>query len=782
MANDKVTIELTLEQKQAIKALRETGLAVTNFADKAEKKMSGLSQAFTVFGGVTLAGVVSRGFHIFTRAIGDAIEESRDFEKSLLEIQTILPKNVVLTDKLKNSLTDLSVEFATSRQKQAKAFYQIISAGITDTVEAEKALIAANKLALGGLADLNGSINILTDVLNVYKDSNITAEEASDILFTTVQKGKTTVEELQSSIGNVLPSANNLGVSFKDVSATLALLTTRGQSTSENVTQLTSLFTALIKNQKIAKKVLGANAEQFSLLALKTKGLDGFLKDINTTIGGSSQKWLELLGRKEALNAVLKLSQDNFVGLKNTMKDFNVTTGASTKASEELKKGLDFKLKQLDQNINVAGASLVNTLTPALIAATDAANNFILALRGRGKSQIADAIVNGIAASSPALGALVTALLDTEKAIEDVQSTALDGLLGPVDIDNVQAQLQGAQKELKGLQELMELGEVVDPLRVLEVQSRISALQAQVNSLVGQLPSGAGGADPIAAAEERDKKLIEQEKKLQSEIAKIKEEAILKEEENRLLRKEFTDKDDINNLNALTETLGAEQAVKLQARENIAAQEQNARLRELKLEQANAAERVAIQIKLNKDLLATDKLRRLQIQQSLNATANLLTAFGQLAGESGAEVFALQKALALATIPINIAQGIMQAQTLIPPASWIQTAAVIATGAAQLMAVSNQRPPGKQFGGIVDGGGGQTGDNNIIGVNDREMLLNRRQQDELFNAINQGELGGGGGVNIVVNGDILAEDSFVDKLAEKLSDAVEFRNVTLRAS
>ena len=59
------------------------------------------------------------------------------------------------------------------------------------------------------------------------------------------------------------------------------------------------------------------------------------------------------------------------------------------------------------------------------------------------------------------------------------------------------------------------------------------------------------------------------------------------------------------------------------------------------------------------------------------------------------------------------------------------------------------------------------------------MILNRRQQAGLFDAIDSGSIGGGG-TSITIQGNVMADDdSQVDKLIERIKDAQEFRNQTI---
>ena len=80
--------------------------------------------------------------------------------------------------------------------EQAKAFYQIISSGVTDATKATELLDEANKLSVGGMADLFQTADALTSILAAYGDKVKSVSDVSDILFTGTLAGKTTIDEL----------------------------------------------------------------------------------------------------------------------------------------------------------------------------------------------------------------------------------------------------------------------------------------------------------------------------------------------------------------------------------------------------------------------------------------------------------------------------------------------------------------------------------------------------------------------------------------------------------
>ena len=85
-------------------------------------------------------------------------------------------------------------------------------------------------------------------------------------------------------------------------------------------------------------------------------------------------------------------------------------------------------------------------------------------------------------------------------------------------------------------------------------------------------------------------------------------------------------------------------------------------------------------------------------------------------------------------------------------------------------------------GGIVAGDGAPiTGDKVLIRTNPGEMVLNQAQQGNLFKMINSNQNSGSGGIVLNIQGNVIADDeSQVNKLINKINDALQYRNATLR--
>ena len=389
MADDnKLIVEIEFDDgsiKQGFVRMQNQGNKTANTLEKDFERVGNKIKTAAIGFAAAFVGV---------QGIRRAINNLKELETSLAEVNTITELTAQQQKNLKNQVIALSAQFGTSAQSQAKAFYQIISAGVTDSAKATELLVSANKLAIGGLTTTASAIDLLTSAVNAFGQNNLSATKASDILFGTVRLGKTTVEELAGSLGQILPSASALGVSFEDINGALAALTTRGISTSEAVTQLNAVLTAVLKQQEAAEK-LGKNvASAFSLQALKTKGLTGFLKDLNNTLGGSEEALVKLTGRAEGARAIITLAGDNFNTLRKNVDELKNSTGAADKAFNIIDQTLGQKLNKtlatFDAIVLKASESSGGELANSLSFLNEQLNDILTSFDGFGS--IADVI------------------------------------------------------------------------------------------------------------------------------------------------------------------------------------------------------------------------------------------------------------------------------------------------------------------------------------------------------------------------------------------------------
>jgi len=344
-------------QRSGAKAGKNYGKA---FSKSASSTISGLRNKFL---GVAAAAI---GVSKAIQAIGDSFRNLRGFSRSVAEINSILPKNQKLTEQSTQALIEFSKTFGTNQQKQAKAFYNIVSAGVKGTEKQLKTLAIANQAATAGLVDIDTAAKAVVSSVNAYSKSGLTATQASDALFVAVREGQTTFGELADFLGNATSIAANAGVSFDELAGSLAFVTKSGISTDKAAIGLRQVFASVISPTKEAADEALRLGIAFNASAIRAKTLAGFLRDVQEKTGGSEESLSKLFGNVRALAPVLNIVNGNFKEYNRIINETKNASGATAEAFGEIKKNIDFKLDQATQEWKAFGLNLLRVVSPAI--------------------------------------------------------------------------------------------------------------------------------------------------------------------------------------------------------------------------------------------------------------------------------------------------------------------------------------------------------------------------------------------------------------------------------
>jgi TP901 family phage tail tape measure protein len=339
-------------------------------------------------------------------SLGTATRQALEFGSALSEVGTLIEGTAKQTAFLDDASKRLAATYGGTGTAQAKAFYQAISAGAGSVEEAAETLDAANRLAIGGVTDVTTAVGILSTAMNVYESSNLSAADASDAIFVAVKAGVTTVGELSSALGKVLPLAEKMGLTFDETAAATAALTKGGLSTAEAVTGLRASLAAVLGPTTQAAdmaKDLGLN---FNAAAIEAQGFAGFMADVVAKTGGSAEKMQALFGSVEAVGAALAFSGSAGESMAAILDDMAVKTGATSEAfnkmSEDMQQRLNVVMGELWGLTTSFGSALLTVLVPALEGAAGAmtliaenADVFAISLGVLAASQI-PAVVGGL--------------------------------------------------------------------------------------------------------------------------------------------------------------------------------------------------------------------------------------------------------------------------------------------------------------------------------------------------------------------------------------------------
>lgn len=257
-----------------------------------------------------------------------ALRASAQVEKGLAEVSTLLEGSADAAEIFGDEVSRLSIELAASggELEVAKGLYQAISAGITDAAEATEFLEVSMRAAVAGVSNTFTAVDVLTSVVNAYGLEAEEAERISDILFTTVKRGKTTFSELGSSIGRLVAISAQVGVSFEEVSAAIATLTKQGQSTDDAVTALRSTMKSFLIPQEELQDVInrvavaqGFASDEFLVAMDALMNAERAVVSTNSEYDNQVRVLGDLQGVYDVLNDSLKETAGEMDDLGDTM-------------------------------------------------------------------------------------------------------------------------------------------------------------------------------------------------------------------------------------------------------------------------------------------------------------------------------------------------------------------------------------------------------------------------------------------------------------------------------
>ena len=302
--------------------LVEFGGAAGQIMQQAGKKVSEF--------GSTVEGIGNKRMPISaaTAAAGAAtVKMAWDFEDSMAKVSTIADTTEVPLEDLQAAILELSDESGIAAGEIAENVYNAISAG-QKTGDAVNFVRHATDLARAGFADSCNSLDLLTTIMNAYKLEANEVTNVSDNLIATQNLGKTTVAELSSSMGKIIPTANAANVSLDQLCAGYALMTANGVATAESTTYMNSMLNELNKSgSTVAKTLQDETGKGFSDLMAEGYTLGDVLGIVSAAADDQGLKFTDMFGSAEAAKAGLILLGNSVSDVENGLVEAGGSTG-----------------------------------------------------------------------------------------------------------------------------------------------------------------------------------------------------------------------------------------------------------------------------------------------------------------------------------------------------------------------------------------------------------------------------------------------------------------------
>ena len=297
--------------------------------------------------GTYLAGYI--GFRAVTGLMRSATDAALQFGASMAEVSTLL-KDTSGMAGLTSSVRALTREFGGDHVTEAKALYQIISSGATDAAKAMDLLRVSNQLAVGGVTDVATAASGLVTILNAWKNEAGSSTQVSDMLFTAMRMGTTTIGELSRGIGYVASIAAQTGVGLDEILAAVVSLTLQGLPTERAMRGLAQVIASTIKPSGEAANEAARLGLSFSAQALRARGLVGMLAEVQEKTKGSAASQALLYGGIEALGPIMALTGKGAEDFTAALQAMGESAGETGTAVAKMMDDPLQKMKQLQAN------------------------------------------------------------------------------------------------------------------------------------------------------------------------------------------------------------------------------------------------------------------------------------------------------------------------------------------------------------------------------------------------------------------------------------------------
>lgn len=353
MAGQSYPVEILLQARdQASAVLKNVGTA----AQQGLGKLGSLAGSITPqMGQLGTQSAIAGG--AITAALGMAGNASAQYGRQIAEVGTLSGEARDMLGEYRTELLSLSAEYGQSTEALTKGLYDSVSAGIA-AGDAIQFMADASKMAIGGVTDVSTSVDLLTSVLNAYGAEASEAAHYSDVMFATVQKGKTTIPELAANMGKIASTAAMAGIPIEEVGAALATMTAKGLRTEIATTSLAATIAVLMKPTKELSAALSSAGYASGEALLKAEGLTGAMKFLSEASGGSAAELSVLLGSIESVRGASALTSDGAVGLAANLEYMGDSAGAASGAFGNLAGTSAFSMQQAAASTKAAIISI----------------------------------------------------------------------------------------------------------------------------------------------------------------------------------------------------------------------------------------------------------------------------------------------------------------------------------------------------------------------------------------------------------------------------------------
>jgi TP901 family phage tail tape measure protein len=327
--------------------------------------------------GMIELGMIMSGF---TLAIGGVVKAVIDvggeFEKQMTRVVTLAGATRAQVDEMRGSVLDLAVSAGVGPSELAKGMYVLMSTG-RSTADAMEVLRVTAQMTALGMGDMHDTTLAVTGAMFAYKEQNLTAADAANVLIKAVQLGNMEIQDLVPAIARVNPIAAALGVSFRDVAAGIATFTHAGVDSAVAATGMRAMLNNILTDSAKTEKGFAALSRELKDSSIsmanfrqemKDKGLTTAMVDLMEKVTAAGDAGVSAVGKIfpniRALTEALFVYKTNGGMVVNMLKDMNDGQDELAIGTAELHKTWAWQWDQMKASVDKLWISLSTSLLP----------------------------------------------------------------------------------------------------------------------------------------------------------------------------------------------------------------------------------------------------------------------------------------------------------------------------------------------------------------------------------------------------------------------------------
>ncbi|HOT98872.1 MAG TPA: phage tail tape measure protein [bacterium] len=319
------------------------------------------------------------GIGALTLAIGkigeQAVKMAMELGGAMNEVWSITNRTAKEMEGITDEILNISKRLPQSAPGLAKAYYQVISSGITDTSKALDVLEVSAKGATAGLTSTFTVVDAMTNVLNAYNRETADASEISDDLFVAVRDGKVTMEQLAPAIGQVVGTAALAKVELKEVLAAIVAMTLSGYSVEESATSINRFLLSIVDSQDSAKEAAKSLGIEWSVAGMQAKGFQQFVKELNDKAGDNVELLQAMVPEIRAFRAAAVIAGTGADAYARSLENLKNSAGATNEALAKIMSGTGKQWEVQKNRYNAAMIELGQKILPAVSTAVRLVND-----------------------------------------------------------------------------------------------------------------------------------------------------------------------------------------------------------------------------------------------------------------------------------------------------------------------------------------------------------------------------------------------------------------------